>query len=119
MLAVLQITLTCLAMGQTGIRSGVDTINAAWEANAMDEIQREHECCGKVSPNDYIMLHKAMPASCYIEQDVSKDSNLFHEGCKDKLQRYYENESYHFAIVSWSLIAFEVSTSRVDVMQYI
>ncbi|XP_013098695.1 protein late bloomer [Stomoxys calcitrans] len=105
-LAALQIALTCIGMSDTGVRSGVDTVNKAWEANAMDEIQREHECCGKVSPNDYITLNKAVPKSCYFDEDEA--NSLFHEGCKDKLQQYYDNESYFFAIASWSLVVFEI-----------
>lgn len=95
-------------MSDTGVRSGVETVDKAWETNAMDEVQRKHECCGKISPNDYILLNQAVPSSCFVDQDPSKDSNLFNEGCKDKLQHYYESESYYFAIVSWCLVAFEV-----------
>lgn len=95
-------------MSDTGVRSGVETVDKAWETNAMDEVQRKHECCGKISPNDYILLNQAVPSSCFADEDPSNDSNLFNEGCKDKLQHYYESESYYFAIVSWCLVAFEV-----------
>lgn len=101
-------------MSDTGVRSGVETVDKAWETNAMDEVQRKHECCGKISPNDYILLNQAVPSSCFVDQDPSKDSNLFNEGCKDKLQHYYESESYYFAIVSWCLVAFEVCSRYTE-----
>lgn len=107
-LAVLQITLTCIGISENGVRSGFDTVNISWNKNAMDEIQTEHDCCGKTSANDYILIKKPVPASCYIHQDPSNTLNLHTEGCTEKLTKYYEEESYRFAIVSWSLIAFEL-----------
>lgn len=91
------------------MRNGVDVVDRAWNSNAMDELQKEHDCCGKTSANDYILMNKSVPNSCYVDQDPSKALNVFSEGCTEKLIKYYEEESYRFAIVSWSLIAFEVS----------
>ncbi|XP_073844270.1 late bloomer [Musca autumnalis] len=107
-LAAVQIALTTVGMSDTGVRSAVETVDKAWESDAMDVIQSEHECCGKVSPNDYVTLHKAIPTSCYIDGDTSKPSNLFYEGCKDKLQQHYEEEVYIFTVISWSLVAFVI-----------
>lgn len=83
-------------------------VEKAWTTDAMDELQINHDCCGKTSPNNYVLLNKPIPVSCYADKDNSDVHNLFTEGCTTKLNKYYEEESYRFAILSWICVAFEV-----------
>uniref|UniRef100_A0A1A9W169 Tetraspanin n=1 Tax=Glossina brevipalpis TaxID=37001 RepID=A0A1A9W169_9MUSC len=107
-LAIVQIIFTSNDISEDGMRNGFSIVNEAWESNNMDEIQIQHECCGKTSANDYIVLSKPVPNSCYVDQDYTKVSNLFTDGCSSKLQTYYADEWWHCSIVSWILIAFEL-----------
>lgn len=95
-----------------GIKSdkhnGVDVVQIAWERNAMDDLQSQHDCCGKDSANDYVVMSRQIPASCYLNHDMLDVHNLFTEGCSGKMIKYYEEESYHFAIFSWLCVAIKV-----------
>ncbi|XP_037825973.1 protein late bloomer [Lucilia sericata] len=108
---LLALTLINIAIAIVGINSGehngVEVVNKAWETNAMDELQINHDCCGKTSSNDYVLMNKPIPDSCYADQDKSDIHNLFTEGCSEKMVTYYEEESYRFAILSWICVAFE------------
>lgn len=75
----------------------------------MDELQTHYDCCGKTSSNDYVLMDKPIPVSCYLNQDTSDIHNLFTVGCSEKMVKYYEEESYRFAILSWICVAFEVT----------
>ncbi|KAM7346054.1 late bloomer [Cochliomyia hominivorax] len=108
---LLALTLINIAIAIIGTNSGehdgFEVVNKAWETNTMDDLQIKHNCCGKASPNDYVIIGQLMPPSCYEDQDSSDVKKLFEEGCTIKLIKYYENEANYFAILSWICVAFE------------
>ncbi|ALC41259.1 lbm [Drosophila busckii] len=107
LLAVLQIVSTCIVLHPHEIKSAQTTVDMAWQANNMDELQQKYECCGKASAQDYVHLDQIIPPSCYRNLQQSADS-LFLEGCIEKVQSYYEADKLRFIIVSWVLVAFEL-----------
>ncbi|KAH8267150.1 hypothetical protein KR018_012541 [Drosophila ironensis] len=109
-LAVLQIVATCLFLHQYEVKSGQEAVEVAWQANNMDALQQKHECCGKSSVQDYVHLNQVIPPSCYEDLQQHPD-HLFLHGCVEKLQSFYESDKLRFVIVSWVLVAFEVSPS--------
>lgn len=93
---------------QFEVKSAQTTVELAWQANNMDGLQQKYECCGKSSAQDYVHLRQLIPPSCYIDLD-QKPEHLYVEGCIEKLQSRYESDKLRFIIVSWVLVAFEVT----------
>lgn len=93
---------------QAEVHSAQTTVELAWQANNMDGLQQKYECCGKSSAQDYIHLHQLIPPSCYENLD-QLPKHMYLEGCIGKLQDRYESDKRRFIIVSWVLVAFEVT----------
>lgn len=108
LLAIPQIVSTIMFVHQFEVKSAQTTVELAWQANNMDGLQQKYECCGKSSAQDYVHLRQLIPPSCYIDLD-QKPEHLYVEGCIEKLQSRYESDKLRFIIVSWVLVAFEVT----------
>ncbi|XP_037941085.1 protein late bloomer-like [Teleopsis dalmanni] len=105
-LAILQIISTYSDMVEYKRRDGI--VDQAWNRNEMDALQTDHQCCGKDSPQDYILLNKSVPASCYVNGNTADENYMYTVGCSVKLQSYYQHNDIRFLVVSWILIAFEI-----------
>ena len=111
-IAIVQITLTCIFLNDRNSSNALNAVES-WNFKDMDAIQEQHMCCGKTSAQDYIVVNKDIPASCFADKNAAAPSGLFMEGCKSKLQTYYETETVWIAIMSWLLIAFEVNSNHI------
>lgn len=108
LLAIAQIATTFLFLHPMEVKSGQKTVEIAWQANNMDGLQQNYECCGKTSAQDYVHLNQPIPPSCYADLKQSTD-HLFLKGCIEEVQSQYDSDKRRFLIVSWVLVAFEVS----------
>lgn len=115
MLVILHIIFMAVKDGLAGIRNSQELVNKAWDAGQMDELQEERECCGKIGATDYIALERAVPPSCFLNRDTSNGTNLFEEGCVERLSQYYEREGWYFCLLNWLLLGFEVSSAAMNV----
>ncbi|KAH8372875.1 hypothetical protein KR009_007027, partial [Drosophila setifemur] len=106
-LAIPQILSTFLFIHQYDVKSGQEAVELAWQANNMDALQQNHECCGKSSVQDYVHLSQLIPPSCYANLQQTTD-HLYVDGCIEKLQSFYEGDKLRFIIVSWILVVFEL-----------
>lgn len=109
LLAIAQIATTFLFLHPMEVASGQKTVEIAWQANNMDALQQNYECCGKTSAQDYVHLNQVIPPSCYADLKQSSD-HLFLKGCIEEVQSQYDSDKRRFLIVSWVLVGFEVST---------
>lgn len=110
LLAILQIAVTIIILNDRQTQSGIAIVEDAWDHDKIDALQTKYECCGKDSSQDYILLNRQIPLSCYENQ--TEDANkMYIEGCSAKLQRYYDGETTGIAIASWVIAALEVNKS--------
>ncbi|TDG51680.1 hypothetical protein AWZ03_001740 [Drosophila navojoa] len=65
------------------------------------------QCCGRNSPEDYILLDRQLPASCCLERDCTNPMNLFMDGCEQKFKLYVNGKTDAFHTISWFLIPTE------------
>ncbi|TMW41956.1 hypothetical protein DOY81_012965 [Sarcophaga bullata] len=69
---LLALTLINIAIALLGVHSeehnGVKVVEKAWDTKAMDELQINHDCCGKISSNDYVLLIKLFLPAVYWDQ---------------------------------------------------
>ncbi|XP_023162834.1 23 kDa integral membrane protein [Drosophila hydei] len=64
-------------------------------------------CCGRNSPEDYIILERYLPASCCLERDCTNPLNLFKDGCEQKFKQYVSRKTANFHTISWFTILTE------------
>ncbi|XP_017472881.1 PREDICTED: protein late bloomer [Rhagoletis zephyria] len=107
LLAILQIAVTIIILNDRQTQSGIAIVEDAWDHDKIEALQAKYECCGKDSSQDYILLNRQIPLSCY--EDQTEDANkMYTEGCSAKLQRYYDSETASIATVSWVVTALEI-----------
>ncbi|XP_053965290.1 protein late bloomer [Anastrepha ludens] len=108
LLAILQIAVTIIILNDRQTQSGIGRVEDAWDHDKMDALQSKYECCGKDSSQDYILLNRQIPLSCYTDQNDADANKMYTEGCSAKLQRYYDSETTTIATASWVIAALEV-----------
>ncbi|XP_011178821.1 protein late bloomer [Zeugodacus cucurbitae] len=108
LLAILQIAVTINILNDRQTQSGIAIVEDAWDHDKIDALQREYECCGKDSSQDYILLNRQIPLSCYENQNDADANNIYTEGCSAKLQQYYDSETTSIAAASWIIAAIEI-----------
>uniref|UniRef100_A0A0K8WHP3 Integral membrane protein n=1 Tax=Bactrocera latifrons TaxID=174628 RepID=A0A0K8WHP3_BACLA len=75
----------------------------------MDEIQEQHHCCGRDSPQDYLPdKQQTLPSSCCRWADCSDDKNIFARGCVDAATCFLNQQSDNLVLIIVGLIAVQV-----------
>lgn len=57
------------------------------EGDEFDYVETSLKCCGYNGPEDY--KNSTVPASCYKGGNAGSDADLYKNGCKDTLLRYF------------------------------
>jgi len=68
----------------------------------------QFQCCGRGSPQDYIVNERLPPDTCFRNHDKSKPENLIHTGCRVEFENYWLRLTHIFNILALVLIAVEV-----------
>ncbi|XP_054738767.1 protein late bloomer-like [Anastrepha obliqua] len=117
---VLCIVLQTICMIAFGILKDDFTIMAAkrvqgiWDERPetqqeMDDIQVQHNCCGRDSPQDYLTdRRQTLPNSCCRWENCSDDENIFPKGCVDAATTFFNEQSDILILIILGLIAFQV-----------
>ncbi|XP_067634268.1 protein late bloomer isoform X2 [Eurosta solidaginis] len=108
MLAILQVIVTLNILNDRHAQTGIAKVEDAWDHDKIDSLQVKYQCCGKDSSQDYILLNRQIPLSCYEGQNDVDANKMFTEGCSAKLQRYYDNETTTIAVTSWVIVGFKI-----------
>ncbi|EDW01552.1 protein late bloomer [Drosophila grimshawi] len=96
-----------------------NSLEATWEEElnspgAMSLYENWFQCCGRGSPQDYIVNERLPPATCFRDHDRSKADNLIHTGCRVEFENYWQNLLGIFNIIGWVLVAVELILSFVS-----
>ncbi|TMW39319.1 hypothetical protein DOY81_015601, partial [Sarcophaga bullata] len=100
-----------LTKGADDVASNLsNTLDASWEdelknPGAMSQYENWLKCCGRASPQDYIVNERLPPDTCFENHDSSIPKNLIEVGCRTKFEKYLFNLLNAFNIVAWVLIA--------------
>ncbi|CAD7013399.1 unnamed protein product [Ceratitis capitata] len=108
LLSLLQVAITIIILNDRDVQNGIAIVEDAWDHDKIDALQMEYKCCGKDSSQDYILLNRQIPLSCYEGQNDADANNIYNEGCSVKLQRYYARETLSVAVTSWITAVLEV-----------
>lgn len=114
-LATLILQVCCLVFSSKieGVRKYADDdVNKYWdlevkEKGAMDFLQETFECCGKNTPNDYLVINRPFPDSCYPHQHVNS-TTLYTTGCITKTEEGYVSVVNNLVSGSYGTIIFNV-----------
>ncbi|XP_037826315.1 protein late bloomer [Lucilia sericata] len=90
-----------------------NTLDNTWDdeiknPGAMSHYESWFKCCGRASPQDYIVNGRLPPNSCFENNDSSIPENLIETGCRIKFDQYWTNLLNVFNIVAWVLIGLEL-----------
>ncbi|XP_065367753.1 protein late bloomer [Calliphora vicina] len=96
-----------------------NTLDASWEdelksPGAMSHYETWFNCCGRASPQDYIVNDRLPPDSCFKNMESSIVENLIETGCRIKFEQYWSNLLRAFNIVAWVLIGLELLVTFVS-----
>ncbi|XP_043066288.1 23 kDa integral membrane protein-like [Drosophila bipectinata] len=88
-------------------------VETTWEEElnspgAMSLYQNWFQCCGRSSPQDYIINDRLPPNSCFLNHDNAKNENLILTGCRVELENYWLNLLSIFNILACALIGVEL-----------
>ncbi|XP_020815350.1 23 kDa integral membrane protein [Drosophila serrata] len=91
-------------------------LDQTWEEElnspgAMSLYQNWFQCCGRGSPQDYIVNERLPPATCFRDHDKSKPENLIHTGCRVEFENYWLHLTKIFNIIGFVLIGLELLLS--------
>ncbi|ALC41267.1 Tsp42Ef, partial [Drosophila busckii] len=81
---------------------------------AMSLYENWFHCCGRGSPQDYIVDGRLPPATCFRDHDNSKAENLIHQGCRVEFENYWLQLLKIFNIIGWVLVAAELVLSVIS-----
>ncbi|EDW46694.1 23 kDa integral membrane protein isoform X1 [Drosophila sechellia] len=81
---------------------------------AMSLYQNWFQCCGRGSPQDYIVNERLPPETCFRNHDKSKPENLIHTGCRVEFENYWQHLTKIFNILALVLIGFELLLSVIS-----
>ncbi|KAH8415985.1 hypothetical protein KR222_006073 [Zaprionus bogoriensis] len=90
-----------------------NTLDVTWEEElknpgAMALYENWFKCCGRGSPQDYIVNQRLPPATCFENHDKSNPDSLIHKGCRIEFENYWRSLLESFNIVGWVLIGIEL-----------
>ncbi|XP_068147120.1 23 kDa integral membrane protein [Drosophila tropicalis] len=90
-----------------------NALETTWEEEldspgAMSLYENWFHCCGRGSPNDYIVNERMPPATCFRNHDASKAENLINNGCRVEFENYWLNLIQIFNILSGVLVSLEL-----------
>ncbi|XP_016957889.1 23 kDa integral membrane protein [Drosophila biarmipes] len=96
-----------------------NALEATWEEElnspgAMSLYQNWFQCCGRGSPQDYIVNERLPPDTCFRGHDKSKPENLIHTGCRVEFENYWSHLTHIFNILALVLIAVELLLSVIS-----
>ncbi|EDW08620.1 protein late bloomer [Drosophila mojavensis] len=96
-----------------------NSLETTWEEElnspgAMSLYENWFQCCGRGSPQDYIVNERLPPATCFRDHDKSKSENLIHRGCRIEFENYWRHLLSIFNIMGWLLVAVELILSFVS-----
>ncbi|XP_039502080.1 23 kDa integral membrane protein [Drosophila santomea] len=96
-----------------------NALEATWEEElnspgAMSLYQNWFQCCGRGSPQDYIVNERLPPDTCFRNHDKSKPENLIHTGCRLEFENYWLHLNKVFNILALVLIGFELLLSVIS-----
>ncbi|EDW57288.1 protein late bloomer [Drosophila novamexicana] len=96
-----------------------NSLETTWEEElnspgAMSLYENWFHCCGRGSPQDYIVNERLPPATCFRDHDRSKADNLIHTGCRVEFENYWQHLLSIFNIIGWVLVAVELILSIVS-----
>ncbi|XP_017482698.1 PREDICTED: protein late bloomer-like [Rhagoletis zephyria] len=75
----------------------------------LDEIQEQHYCCGRDSPQDYLPdKQQTLPNSCCRWGNCSEDKNIYAKGCVVAVTTFFNEQSDNLVLIIVGLIAFQV-----------
>ncbi|KAH8252853.1 hypothetical protein KR032_002126 [Drosophila birchii] len=91
-------------------------VDSTWEEElnspgAMSLYQNWFKCCGRGSPQDYIVNERLPPETCFRDHDKSKPENLIHTGCRVEFENYWLHLTKIFNIIGFVLIGLELLLS--------
>ncbi|XP_060654921.1 protein late bloomer [Drosophila nasuta] len=89
------------------------SLEVTWEQEldspgAMSLYENWFQCCGRGSPQDYVVNERLPPASCFRNHDQENPDNLIHKGCRIEFENYWVHLLHIFNIIGWVLVAVEV-----------
>lgn len=90
-----------------------NSLETTWEKEldspgAMSLYENWFQCCGRGSPQDYIVNERLPPETCFLNHDKSNPDNLIHTGCRVEFENYWVHLLNIFNIIGWVLVALEV-----------
>ncbi|XP_030387233.1 23 kDa integral membrane protein [Scaptodrosophila lebanonensis] len=96
-----------------------NAVDLAWEEElnspgAMSLYENWFSCCGRASPQDYIVNERLPPDTCFRDHDTSKADNLIHAGCRVMFEDYWFHLLGIFNIVGWVLVGLEIILSVIS-----
>ncbi|KAH8299701.1 hypothetical protein KR044_004894, partial [Drosophila immigrans] len=94
------------------------SLEATWEQEldspgAMSLYENWFQCCGRGSPQDYIVNERLPPASCFLNHDKSNPDNLIHTGCRVEFENYWSHLMHIFTVLGFSLVISELLLSII------
>ncbi|KAH8267070.1 hypothetical protein KR018_001720 [Drosophila ironensis] len=101
---------------QTVASNLANALETTWEEElnspgAMSLYQNWFQCCGRGSPQDYIVNDRLPPDNCFRNHDKTKPENLIHTGCRVEFENYWLNLVYVFNILGCILVGVELLLS--------
>ncbi|EDV59747.1 23 kDa integral membrane protein [Drosophila erecta] len=96
-----------------------NALEATWEEElnspgAMSLYQNWFQCCGRGSPQDYIVNDRLPPESCFLNHDKSNPEKLIKTGCRVEFENYWQHLTRIFNIIALVLIGFELLLSVIS-----
>ena len=112
-LAAFIITMSSRVLVRDSYESGLWTVftdaygqNRSDLIKAVEDLEREFECCGVRNSTDYIKENYTIPASCY--QNQSFDKPKFQQGCADAIIDWIWDELPVIGSVIGALLLIEI-----------
>ncbi|XP_037941080.1 23 kDa integral membrane protein-like [Teleopsis dalmanni] len=108
-----------LIRGENSVASNLaNSLDTAWEEElkspgAMSLYENWFDCCGRASPQDYIVNERLPPATCFKNNDNTKTENLITNGCRIEFENYWIDLLHIFNILAWIMIALEFISSII------
>ncbi|XP_061400873.1 protein late bloomer [Musca vetustissima] len=105
--------------GKESVASNLaNSLDATWERElkeegAMSIYENWFECCGRASPQDYIVAGRMPPETCFVGHDKSMAENLIESGCRIKFEDYWLELLGIFNILACVLIGLELILSFI------
>ncbi|XP_017050167.1 protein late bloomer [Drosophila ficusphila] len=96
-----------------------NSLESTWEEElnnpgAMSLYQNWFQCCGRGSPQDYIINGRLPPDTCFQNHDKSKPENLIRTGCRVEFENYWMHLIHIFNILAIVLIGLELLLSVIS-----